>query len=84
MVTFSQVFKAEPSIFSLPTSVKALVSSPWTWHRMQRACCKVLGGHLLLVFWLGAVLGIMALLVAVIARDFGSIPPDGTVPTSPL
>ncbi len=51
---------------------------------MQRAYCRVPGSHLPLVFRLGAVLGIMALLVAVIARDFGSIPSAGTVPTSPL
>ncbi len=51
---------------------------------MQRACCRVSRGHLPLVFRLGAVLGIMALLVAVKARDFGSIPPAGTVPMSPL
>ncbi len=38
----------------------------------------------MLVFWLGAVLDIMALLVTVIARDLGGIPPTGTVPTSPL
>ncbi len=51
---------------------------------MQRACCRVSEGHLPLVFWLSAVLRITALLVAVIARDFGSIPLAGTVPTSPL
>ncbi len=75
---------AKPSISSLPTSVKALVLSPWTWHQMQRACCRVPGGHLLLVFWLGVGLGIMALLVTVIAHNFESILLAETVPTSPL
>ncbi len=51
---------------------------------MQKACCRVPGGHLLLVFRLGVVPGIMAFLITVIARDFGGIPPAGTVPTSPL
>ncbi len=51
---------------------------------MQKACCRVPGGHLPLIFWLSAVLGIIALLVTVIACDFGGIPPAGTVPTSPL
>ncbi len=51
---------------------------------MQRACCRVPGCHLPLVFLLVAILGIMALLVAVIARDFGSIPLAGTIPTSSL
>ncbi len=37
-----------------------------------------------LVFRLGAILGIMALFVAVIARDYRSIPPARTIPTSPL
>ncbi len=60
------------------------VTLDWIRHQIQRVCCMVPGCPLTLVFWLGRVLSIMALLIAVIARDFRSISSTGTVLTSPF
>ncbi len=81
MVIFSQIFKAEPSMSKLwlrhpgldpALNAEIALQDPWGSSR------------LLLVFWFGAVLGIIVLLIAVIAFDLGNIPFSGTILISPL